>query len=69
MNAPKTAPTTCQARAAVRSFFYRVGSVKVNTGETIPTLEYFSSFDIWQGTNANSHKEVLAKLIPLEASR
>lgn len=66
MNAPKTATHYLPRPDGQPQMWYRVGTVKVNTGEVLPTLEYLSYCDIWQGTNASNHEDVLAKLVKIE---
>jgi hypothetical protein len=67
MNAPKSATHYLPSPNGQPQMWYRVGTVKLNTGETRPTLEYLSHCDIWQGTNARDHQEQLSKLVPIPA--
>lgn len=69
MNAPKSATHYLPAPNGSPQLWYRVGTVKLNTGETRPTLEYFGHCDSWQGTNANSHAEQLSKLVLIDSPK
>lgn len=45
--------------------FYRWNDVQYNDGTKGKSLEYFSSFDIWQGTNENNVSDFSKKLLPV----
>lgn len=67
MNAPKSATHYLPAPNGTPQMWYRVGTVKLNTGEIRPTLEYLGHCNTWQGTNARNHQEQIAKLIQIPA--
>ena len=69
MNAPKSATHYLPAPDGSPQMFYRVGSYTYHPkhgGETVPALEYFSSFNIWQGSFDRDRAALLAKLVKIE---
>lgn len=72
MKTPKTATHYLPAPDGSPQMFYRVGEMTYHPkhgGETVQTLEYFSSFNIWQGSFDPDRATLLKKLveIPQEA--
>lgn len=65
MNAPKSATHYLPAPNGRPQMFYRIGTVRLNTGETVSSLEYFSSFDIWQGSFDSDRDGLLSRLVKL----
>lgn len=65
-NAPKTATHYLPAPNGNPQLWYRIGQIRVNTGEIVPTLEYQNHWGGWSGTNAANHIEQIEKLIKIE---
>jgi hypothetical protein len=68
MTAPKSATHYLPAPDGSPQLWYRVGTTTYHPkhgGETVPILEYFSSFNIWQGSFDPDRASLLAKLIKL----
>lgn len=68
MNSPKTATHYLPNPDGSVAMWYRVGTLTYHPkhgGETVPTLEYLSFCNIWQGSGDRDRAGLLTKLVKI----